>query len=51
MSEGERQDLVAGEERIEISGVLPVLPVRDAVVFPGVTAPLAIGRPASLAAL
>ncbi|MBW2270068.1 MAG: endopeptidase La [Deltaproteobacteria bacterium] len=31
--------------------VLPVLPVRDVVVFPGVTVPLAIGREASLAAL
>jgi len=31
--------------------VLPVLPVRDVVVFPGVTVPLAIGRARSLAAL
>jgi ATP-dependent Lon protease len=40
-----------GEERIEIPAVLPVLPVRDAVVFPGMSVPLAIGRPRSLAAL
>jgi ATP-dependent Lon protease len=40
-----------GEERLEVPEVLPLLPVRDAVVFPGVTRPLAIGRPKSLAAL
>jgi len=40
-----------GGERLELSDVLPLLPVRDAVVFPGVTRPLAIGRPKSLAAL
>jgi len=40
-----------GGERLELSEVLPLLPVRDAVVFPGVTRPLAIGRPKSLAAL
>ena len=27
--------LVIGDEKLEIPGVLPVLPVRDAVVFPG----------------
>jgi len=43
--------LVIGEERLEVPGTLPILPVRDAVVFPGVSAPLAIGRPKSLAAL
>ena len=52
MSEGETKLLVSlGDERIEIPALLPVLPVRDAVVFPGVTAPLAVGRPRSLAAL
>ena len=29
----------------------PVLPLRDAVLFPGVTTPIAVGRPASLQAL
>ncbi len=43
--------LGAGQERVELPPVLPVLPVRDVVVFPGVTVPLAIGRAASLAAL
>ncbi len=41
----------AGGERIDVAEVLPLLPVRDAVVFPGVTRPLAIGRAKSLAAL
>ena len=40
-----------GEEIVEVPAVLPVLPVRDVVVYPGVTMPLAIGRPRSLAAL
>jgi ATP-dependent Lon protease len=40
-----------GQERVEVPAVLPVLPVRDVVVFPGVTVPLAVGRPRSLAAL
>jgi ATP-dependent Lon protease len=42
---------VPGAEVLEIPAVLPVLPVRDIVVYPGVTMPLAIGRPRSLAAL
>lgn len=33
------------------SGVLPVLPVRDLVLFPGVVAPLFVGRPGSRRAL
>ncbi len=43
--------IVVGEERLEVPGVLPVLPVRDAVVFPGMTVPLAVGRTGSVAAL
>lgn len=40
-----------GEETLEVPAVMPVLAVRDVVVYPGVTVPLAIGRPRSLAAL
>jgi ATP-dependent Lon protease len=43
--------VVLGDEVLDIPVVLPVLPVRDAVVFPGVTAPLSVGRPRSLSAL
>jgi ATP-dependent Lon protease len=50
--EREQQSLVgAGQERVEVPAVLPLLPVRDLVVFPGVTVPLSVGRPRSLAAL
>jgi ATP-dependent Lon protease len=43
--------ITLGEETVEVPSVLPVLPVRDAVVFPGVTAPLSVGRARSLSAL
>jgi ATP-dependent Lon protease len=42
---------VAGSEHVEVPTVLPVLPVRDVVIYPGVTVPLAVGRRRSLAAL
>lgn len=52
MPEIQRRTVVGvGGEQLEIPEVLPLLPVRDAVVFPGVTRPLAIGRQRSLAAL
>jgi ATP-dependent Lon protease len=40
-----------GSESIDVPAILPVLPVRDVVVYPGVTMPLAIGRARSLASL
>ena len=46
-----REILAAGHEPIEVPTRLPLLPVRDVVIYPGVTVPLAIGRPRSLAAL
>ena len=46
-----REVLAAGHEAIEVPSRLPLLPVRDVVLYPGVTVPLAIGRPRSLAAL
>ncbi len=50
-SENQVEITGVGGERLELPTVLPVLPVRDAVVFPGVTRPLAVGREKSLAAL
>jgi len=47
----QREVLAAGHEPIEVPARLPLLPVRDVVIYPGVTVPLAIGRPRSLAAL
>jgi ATP-dependent Lon protease len=38
-------------DSLEVPAVLPVLPVRDVVVYPGVTVPLTVGRRKSVAAL
>jgi ATP-dependent Lon protease len=43
--------LAVGNESVEVPAILPVLPVRDVVIYPGVTVPLAIGRAKSLSAL
>ncbi len=48
---GEKPPAQPGREHLEIPSVLPLLPVRDLVLFPGVTVPLSIGRPRSIAAL
>ncbi len=52
MSERETERIpIPGGEALEIPRSLPVLPVRDAVVFPGMNVPLSVGRARSLAAL
>jgi ATP-dependent Lon protease len=40
-----------GGERMEVPVRVPLLPVRNTVIFPGVTLPLSVGRPPSLAAV
>ena len=42
--------VVVGNERVRVPADLPILPVRDAVVFPGMNVPLSVGRTRSLAA-
>jgi ATP-dependent Lon protease len=52
LSEIETQHSIGVQnEQIEVPRELPVLPVRDVVLYPGGTIPLQIGRPRSLAAL
>jgi ATP-dependent Lon protease len=55
VSDADREDeqslMISEHERVEIPTLLPLLPVRDVVIFPGVTFPLSIGRTKSLAAL
>ena len=51
MSEGETTSVEIGGERVEVPVRVPVLPVRNTVIFPGVTLPLSVGRKESLAAV
>jgi ATP-dependent Lon protease len=46
MSVSDRQD-----EVVSIPDSMPVLPLRDVVIYPGMITPLLVGRPRSLAAL
>jgi ATP-dependent Lon protease len=41
----------AGREEVRFAGSMPLLPLRDVVLFPGMMAPLLVGRPASVAAV
>lgn len=42
--EGHNSDLPEGLKEIELPEVIGILPVRNAVIFPGTVAPLAVGR-------
>jgi ATP-dependent Lon protease len=51
VSEPKSTSIEIGGERLEVPARVPLLPVRNTVVFPGVTLPLSVGRAASLAAV
>jgi len=51
VSEPKKTEIEIGGERLEVPTRVPLLPVRNTVVFPGVTLPLSVGRAASLAAV
>jgi hypothetical protein len=50
-AEPERVQVARGDESFEFSTQLPVLPLRDVVIFPYMTMPLLVGRPASVRAI
>ncbi|MGI8498290.1 MAG: endopeptidase La [Gemmatimonadaceae bacterium] len=43
--------ITRGADRFDVSARLPVLPLRDLVVYPHMVVPLLVGRPGSVAAL
>lgn len=45
------QDFIKGEEIVKIPNTLPLLPIRDLVIFPFSVVPLLVGRDKSLAAI
>ncbi|MFI5316144.1 MAG: LON peptidase substrate-binding domain-containing protein, partial [Myxococcota bacterium] len=51
MSETKTTAIEIGGERLDVPLRMPLLPVRNTVVFPGVTLPLSVGRAASMAAV
>ena len=51
MSNPKTTAIEIGGERLDVPARVPLLPVRNTVVFPGVTLPLSVGRAASLAAV
>jgi ATP-dependent Lon protease len=51
VSEPKKVPIEIGGERLDVPVRVPLLPVRNTVVFPGVTLPLSVGRAASLAAV
>jgi ATP-dependent Lon protease len=51
LSEAQTTPIEIAGERMEVPVRVPLLPVRNTVIFPGVTLPLSVGRPASLAAV
>ena len=44
LMEGRDPDLSDGHKEIELPEVIGILPIRNAVIFPGTVAPLAVGR-------
>jgi len=51
VTEAKKTLIEIGGERLEVPQRMPLLPVRNTVVFPGVTLPLSVGRAESLAAV
>ena len=51
MTNGLRPRELSGEETPRIPDLLPVLPLKDAVLYPYIIVPLSIGRDASIRAV